>query len=207
MSTTIWERIEQARQRWNVLEHPFYVRWSAGELSREELADYSGQYRHATEAIARLSGDVARSAPEADRHELQRHAEEEAVHVGLWDGFVNEVGGSTGADANPETEQCLRQWTEPDGFLPGLARLYAIESSQPQISRTKLDGLRDHYGVDEGPGDAYFRVHEEADLEHAAEDRRLIERHLGEVGEDELVAAAESAYRANWTLLDGVTQA
>jgi pyrroloquinoline-quinone synthase len=207
MSTTIWERIEQARQRWDVLEHPFYVRWSAGELSREELADYSGQYRHATEAIARLSGDVARSAPEADRRELQRHAEEEAVHVGLWDGFVNEVGGSTGTEPNPETEQCLRQWTEPDGFLSGLVRLYAIESSQPQISRTKLDGLRSYYGVDEGPGDAYFRVHEEADLEHAAEDRRLIERHLGDVAEDELVAAAESAYRANWTLLDGVTQA
>jgi pyrroloquinoline-quinone synthase len=204
MSTTIWERIEGARQRWNVLEHPFYARWSAGELSREELADYSGQYRHATEAIARLSGDVARAAPEGDRDELRRHAAEEAAHVSLWDGFVNEVGGSSSAAPHPETESCVREWTEPDGFLPGLVRLYAIESAQPSISLTKLEGLHAHYGVGEGPGDAYFRVHREADQEHAAEDRQLIERHLADADEDELVAAAESAYRANWALLDGV---
>ena len=59
MSNDVWQKIEQARERWNVLEHPFYQRWSAGELTREELADYSGQYRHATAAIARLSADVA----------------------------------------------------------------------------------------------------------------------------------------------------
>src|SRR3954452_9907921 len=175
MSTRIWQRIEQARQRWNVLEHPFYVRWSAGELSREELADYSGQYRHATEAIAALSAEVATAAPEAERGELRRHAEEEAAHVSLWDGFVNEVGGSSSAEPTPETEACVREWTVPDGFLPGLARLYAIESAQPAISRTKLDGLQAHYDIEDGPGDAYFRVHQEADDEHAAEDRRLIE--------------------------------
>ena len=33
MSTDVWERIEQARERWNVLDHPFYQRWSAGELT------------------------------------------------------------------------------------------------------------------------------------------------------------------------------
>jgi pyrroloquinoline-quinone synthase len=206
MSITIWERIEGARQRWNVLEHSFYVRWSAGELSREELADYSGQYRHATKAIAALSDEVALAAPEAERGELRRHAEEEAAHVSLWDGFVDEVGGSRSAEPTSETESCTREWTEPDGYLPGLVRLYAIESAQPAISRTKLEGLRAHYGVDEGRGDAYFRVHLQADHEHAAEDRRLIERHLAGADEDRLVAAAESAYRANWALLDGVTR-
>ena len=35
-----FDRLEAARRRWNVLEHPFYLRWSAGELSREELAFY-----------------------------------------------------------------------------------------------------------------------------------------------------------------------
>ena len=54
MSGAVWQRIEESRARYNVLEHPFYVRWSAGELSPEELARYAGQYRHATEAIAAL---------------------------------------------------------------------------------------------------------------------------------------------------------
>ena len=55
MSIDVWERIEQARERWNVLEHPFYQRWSAGELTADELADYSGQYRRAVEAIAAVA--------------------------------------------------------------------------------------------------------------------------------------------------------
>ena len=98
MSNDVWQRIEEARERWNVLEHPFYQRWSAGELSREELARYSGQYRHATAAIARLSADVAESAPEAERAELRRHAEEEEAHIALWDGFVEAVGGEVAAE-------------------------------------------------------------------------------------------------------------
>jgi pyrroloquinoline quinone (PQQ) biosynthesis protein C len=28
-----------------VLEHPFYERWVAGELSAEDLARYAGEYR------------------------------------------------------------------------------------------------------------------------------------------------------------------
>src|SRR5512133_3464295 len=94
---TIWERIEEARQRCNVLEHPFYERWTAGKLSREELAAYAGQYRHATVAIAKLSGRVADAAPGGRREELRRHAAEEAEHVRLWDGFVDAVGGDVAA--------------------------------------------------------------------------------------------------------------
>ena len=64
MSNDVWQRIEEARTRWNVLEHPFYQRWSAGELTSEELARYSGQYRYAVEAIATMSENAAVDAPE-----------------------------------------------------------------------------------------------------------------------------------------------
>jgi pyrroloquinoline-quinone synthase len=201
---TIWERIEEARARWDVLQHPFYLRWSAGELTREELADYAGQYRHATEAIARLSGLAADAAPEPDHSDLVRHAEEEAGHVALWDGFVEAVGGEVGAEPTPETRECVATWTSHDGLLPSLVRLYAIESGQPEISRIKHEGLATHYGIGEGEGSAYFRVHERLDVEHAASGRELIERHIDGADEDALVASAEAAFRANWRLLDGV---
>ena len=29
--------LDAVRRRWNVLEHPFYTRWSAGELTLDEL--------------------------------------------------------------------------------------------------------------------------------------------------------------------------
>lgn len=204
MSNDVWQRIEQARARWNVLEHPFYQRWSAGELSREELAAYSGQYRHATAAIARLSASVAESAPDAERAELRRHAEEEESHIALWDGFVEAVGGEVAAAPTAETKECVDAWTASDGRLAQLVRLYAIESGQPAISKTKREGLAAHYGIGDGPGNEYFRVHEKADVEHASEGRSLIERHLDGADPDALVAAAEAAFKANWRLLDGV---
>jgi pyrroloquinoline-quinone synthase len=204
VSDSIWSRIEQARERWNVLEHSFYQRWSEGELTREELARYSGQYRHATEAIASLSAAVADDAPEAARAELREHAREEADHVALWDGFVEGVGGSREAEPTAETVECVSTWTRDDGVLAGLARLYAIESGQPEIAAIKRKGLIERYGVDEGPATEYFRVHEKRDLEHSAQARLLIEDIAGDDDADAVVKAAESAFRANWRLLDGV---
>jgi len=202
LSESIWDRIESARARWNVLEHPFYQRWSAGELTGEELARYSGQYRHAVEAVATISADVAELAPE--RAQLRSHAVEEAAHVELWDGFVAAAGGDAAAEPTAETAECVESWTENDGLVAGLARLYAIESGQPAISKTKREGLVERYGFSDGAGTAYFRVHETRDVEHAAETRELIEEVAGSADSDAIVAGAESAFRANWRLLDGV---
>jgi len=197
-----WERIERSRERWDVLRHPFYRRWSDGELSAAELARYSGQYRHAVEAIATMSTAAADALPQ--RPELRRHAAEELGHLRLWDGFVEACGGDAADAPMTETRECVRAWTADDGALATLARLYAIESGQPQISRTKREGLLEHYGFADGEGTAYFRVHSSRDVEHAAEVRELIGEVANEADEDELVSAAESAFRANWRLLDGV---
>jgi pyrroloquinoline-quinone synthase len=209
LTQRIWERIEEARERWNVLRHPFYRRWSAGELSREELARYSGQYRHAVRAIAAASEAAADAAPA--RPELRRHAVEERDHVALWDGFVEAAGGSVADAPTPETQECVRAWSQSraptargDELLARLVRLYAIESGQPAISRIKRQGLVGCYGFTDGPGTAYFRLHERRDAEHAAEARELIEELAAEGDEDELAAAAEATLRANWRLLDGV---
>lgn len=205
MSQSVWERIEESRARHNVLEHPFYVRWSAGELSREELARYAGQYRHATEALARLCTQTAETAPDAHRAEIEAHANEEEAHVGLWDDFVEAAGGEIGAEPTPETAECVSTWTAPDGYLAQLARMYAIESGQPEIARVKREGLASFYGINGGGGSEYFRIHEEADHAHAEESRRLIEDAMSPEDEDALVASAESAFTANWRLLDGVS--
>jgi pyrroloquinoline-quinone synthase len=197
-----WSRIERSRDRWNVLRHPFYVRWSNGELTREELARYSGRYRHAVEAIATMSAAAADALP--DRPELRRHAAEEIGHVRLWDGFVAASGGRTSDRPTVETAECVRAWTANGSTAETLARLYAVESGQPELSRIKREGLVERYGFADDAGTAYFRIHETRDVDHAAEVRELLSETVDDASGDRLVAVAESAYRANWRLLDGV---
>jgi pyrroloquinoline-quinone synthase len=202
----LWSRLADVRSRWNVLDHPFYVRWSRGELSARELALYAGQYRHAVDALARAAGGAAHAAgASADRAELAAHAGEEAAHVALWDQFARAAGSDGPQPASRETAECMSAWAgEGRDLLGHLVALYAIESAQPAIARVKADGLREHYGFAAGPATAYFDLHAERDLEHAADGRFLIEARLEGADEDALVAEAERVLRANWTLLDGV---
>jgi pyrroloquinoline-quinone synthase len=181
--------IDEARARWNVLEHPFYVRWERGDLTREELARYAGEYRHAVVALARAAKTAG------------LHAEEEASHISFWDQFA----GALAARADeplPETRCCASAWTAAEDQLGAAAILYAIESGQPEISLTKLRGLVEHYGFADGsPETAYFELHAERDHEHAAQARSALES-----SEDgRLVGLAESALAGNWALLDGVS--
>jgi pyrroloquinoline-quinone synthase len=187
-------RIEAAAARWNVLEHPFYQRWSAGELTHAELAEYAAQYRYAVVALA----DAAAAAGDDE------HAREEREHVALWDAFA-EGCGSVAADASDATLECATSWTAGEDRLERLAVLYAIESAQPAISQTKLDGLLGHYGFEEGPATEYFSLHAERDFEHAAHSRELLEKLATDEDAARLAARAEAAARGNWRLLDGVS--
>jgi pyrroloquinoline-quinone synthase len=198
-----WSRLDDVADRWNVLRHPFYVRWSEGTLTRDELALYAAQYAHAVRALAAGTRRVAELAPDADAH-----AAEEEAHVAVWDDFARAVG-SEPASALAETADCVDAWSDPDrDLLPTLVALYAVEAAQPAISETKRIGLVDRYGFERGPATAYFDVHAVRDVEHAREGRAAIADLLGdEVDEDALVAEAERALSANWRLLDGVDRA
>lgn len=201
----LWSRLADVHSRWNVLDHPFSVRWSRGELSADDLALYAGQYRHAVVALARAADGAAHAARAGERAELAAHAGEEAAHVALWDEFARAAGTEGPQPAEPETAVCADAWAgEGRDLLGHLVALYAIESAQPAISRVKADGLREHYGFAAGPATAYFELHAERDVEHAADGRALIAERLDVADEDELVAEAERVLRANWTLLDGV---
>ena len=181
--------IDAARERWNVLEHPFYTRWEQGELTREELALYAGEYRHAVVALAR----AARTA--------RLHADEEAAHIGLWDNFAEALGGEK-HEPLPETRCCASAWAAGEDELGAAAILYAIESGQPAISETKRRGLVEHYGFShDSPATAYFELHAERDHEHAAEARSKLE----DTEDARLVGLAEAALAGNWALLDGVS--
>jgi pyrroloquinoline-quinone synthase len=190
---TVIERIDEARKRWNVLDHPFYLRWERGELSRDELSFYAGEYRHAVVALA----GAAAATGDAE------HAREESDHVALWDEFAAALDAPLDREPNIESRNCADAWRREDA-LEARAVLYAVESGQPDVSRTKLTGLVEHYGFTTGStGTEYFELHAERDHEHAAASKAVLQQTATKEA-DRLVAAAEAALRGNWQLLDGV---
>jgi pyrroloquinoline-quinone synthase len=190
---TLFERLDAVSDRWNVLRHPFYRRWECGELTRDELAYYAGEYRHAVVALAGLAASASDES----------HAAEEAAHVSLWDDFAAAVGADLYRPPRTETTECAQAWSGEG--LEGVAALYAIESAQPEISRAKLDGLVRWYGFEPGTkGTRYFDLHAERDHDHAARSRDVLAERARPEDVDRLVGAAEAALRGNWALLDGV---
>ena len=185
-------QLDEARRRWDTLRHPFYQRWERGELRREDIAFYSGQYRHAVVALAELAAKGGDG----------EHAREERSHIALWDDFVAACGGVP-AEPLPETRELVAAFAAAAPGAEADAVLYAIEAAQPPVSETKLEGLVGHYGfAPDDAGTAYFRVHAELDKQHAAEAADRLAGANG--GSDGALARAESALAANWRLLDGV---
>jgi pyrroloquinoline quinone (PQQ) biosynthesis protein C len=156
-------------------------------------------------ALAALVLSAAQRARGLDRSQLQSHAAEEMLHVGLWSDFADALPP---VERSPhpagETLECVEAWAHPlrPTLLHALVAMYAIESGQARVASTKRATLP-LYGLD-GPECAYFDVHAELDREHAASTRALMDPLLEGVDPAELLAQAEAVLRANWRLLDGV---
>lgn len=200
----------------HLLTHPFYQAWTRGELSRSALQDYAKQYYHHVAAFPTyLSAVHANMDDQPSRRQVLANLMDEEGgdphHPELWLRFAESTGLSReeaqSAALWPETRDLIATFRDicRNGTpAQGLAALYAYESQIPAVSESKIDGLRKHYGIDDERGLSYFHVHIEADREHAAAERALLETHVDARNEQVVNASVDRVLDALWGMLDGV---
>lgn len=215
--TSIVRELDAAVARRNLLDHPFYRAWTAGELPRARLQHYAVQYYPHVAAFPRyLSAMHSRAEDLATRQALLDNLIDEERgednHPELWLRFAEGLGVARadvlGAEPEPAARALVETFDDLARSRPlaaGLAALYVYEAQTPSVAAAKLDGLERFYGIDEPRAQAFFRVHLQADVDHAAAVARLIERHgATPAAAEDALGAADAALGALWSLLDAV---
>ena len=205
---------EQVNAR-RILLHPFYQRWTRGQLSREALADYAKQYYHHVAAFPTYLSAVHANTTDGEtrRQILANLVDEEAGnpnHPELWLRFAEGVG------VNREDVQLTELWQETSNLIrtfravckdgstaQGLAALYAYESQIPAVAESKIEGLKKHFGIDSPRTLAYFDVHIEADKEHSRIERELLERYVDGSNAAAVKESTGRVLEVLWEMLSG----
>jgi pyrroloquinoline-quinone synthase len=200
-----------------MLKHPFYRAWTEGRLPIETLRAYARQYFHHVEAFPRAVSSVHANCTDRDGRRMlaDNLAEEEGIgegkqdHASLWLMFAAGLGedeeGVRAQELNAETQALIDTFRQlsRQSYAAGLGALYAYESQFPGVACAKIEGLIDRYGITDEPTLRFFEVHRNADVEHSAVCRELLDR-LPEGQRAEAVAAGEELAGALWNFLSGV---
>ncbi len=218
-SQKCFEELHGRIARYNLLCHPFYKAWSAGELTKDDLREYAAQYYHHVAAFPTYLSAFHSRLPDGElrRAVLHNLCEEEigrVAHSELWLDFAEGMGNrSEDVRKGKPIEQIRNLIDTFHGIVREkstagvLAAFYAYESQVPQIAKVKARGLRELYGADERSCE-YFALHETADIHHArvwGEQLRQILQANPELA-DEALNAGEEAAKALWNGLDGIEE-
>lgn len=152
MTTDLQQSFFDALSDRQLLDHPFYQRWEAGELTRDELTKYAEQYRHfeammpefLTRLRDELSPGVARDLVEANLlDEVSQPS-----HVELFERFAASFD-ATDAPPSPAMAAIIDAYDSVarQGAIPALSGLLAYESQGAAVADSKGAGLAKHYDV------------------------------------------------------------
>lgn len=181
-------------QQYNLLEHPFYLAWNEGKLTREQLALYAGEYG----LFIKL---ISEGWEQAGEHQI---AAEEMEHFAMWQNFAGSIGAKPIAANLPSVKQ-LVSTTESHykTYAAALGALYAFEAQQPATASSKLNGLRKNYShlnADE----TYFKVHENDLAEPAMLEEKI--NLLNEKDKSIAHSACASTCKSLWDALLGIME-
>lgn len=203
-------RIQQSIEPMRLLDHPFYQAWVAGELSPGDLRDYAKAYFAHVLAFPRYVSAVhSRCEDLQSRKQLLANLIDEEAgddhHPELWLRFAEGLGerreaveSHRDAATSELVDKFLTRTTS--SYAEGLGALYAYESQIPEVAVTKIESLRNTYGVTDERTLAFFNVHAEADVYHT----RALTDQLDGLSEADGVraqAAAQACAQGLWDFL------
>jgi pyrroloquinoline-quinone synthase len=150
MTTDLQQSFFDALRDRQLLDHPFYRRWEAGELSRDDLTRYAEQYRHfetmmpafLTHLRDELQPGEARDLVEANlRDEVSPPS-----HLELFELFANSFH-ATDAPPSLAMQGIIDAYdgVAHRGTVAALAGLLAYESQGASVADSKGAGLAKHY--------------------------------------------------------------
>jgi len=176
------DQLEIRIAKYNLLRHPFYKAWSAGELTRNDLREYAQEYYHYVRAIPSSLAALAlrlrkANSPSGPGRNVRRKrcggrlGRQSVPHAELWLDFAEGMGSSRNLEwhiPGREIRQLIRYFYQ----LPVKVRpkrpccFYAYESQVPRVAQEREQGLREIYRADHKTC-GYFTLHANPDFGHA----------------------------------------
>ena len=220
-----FQQLDSRIAKYDLLCHPFYKAWAAGELTRQDLQEYAQHYYHHVEAfptyLAQLGirleeGDLRRAvlanmSDEKGGEDL--YGEPAPAHSELWLDFAEGMGASRNLGGHkplPAIQQLLKFFhrvAQQGAPEEALAAFYAYESQVPRVAQEKARGLEQMYGADEKTR-GYFTLHMTADVYHSRVWRQQLGKRLesNPLAAEKALESAEAAAKTLWQALDGIEQ-
>ena len=197
---------------YHLLKHPFYQKWTEGTLPKECLQNYAVQYYHHVSAFPRyISALHSLCENQEDRKILLENLnEEEGIqgdpHPVLWMHFAEGLGLNKEKIKNAPFCKSIEALIHTffshcrSSYPKGLSALYSYEYQVPEVAETKIQGLKEHYGITDKKTLLFFLVHKTADIEHREAIEKLLEKRPKSEQEEALTGALDIA-KALWNFL------
>jgi pyrroloquinoline-quinone synthase len=217
-----FQQLDARIAEFDLLCHPFYKAWSAGELSRDDLREYARDYYHHVDAFPTYLAELSMRLEESElrRAVLANLADEKGwdntdrknpEHAQLWLDFAEGMGASRDLRGHHPVAEIKALVSFFHGIVSegtpeeALAAFYAYESQVPRVAAEKERGLREMYGADHRTC-GYFTLHSTADVVHSQIWKQQLGRRLehDSGAAERALCAAGNAAKALWNALDGI---
>ena len=204
------KKIDQIIEDNTLLNHPFYEMWSEGKLEFESLVGYSKEYYQLAKQVPKFMEPIVEMAPSNVKSELISNMNEETEHIRLWENFAFSMGISrddlTSYDGLKKTNDAVNNLASlMNSYDEGACAMYSFEKEIPKVSKTKIEGLKNFYGLDSKNATEYFEEHMTADIRHAASWEKIIKS--SSKNQDKLLKIAKKSVDAQNMLLDSCYEA